>query len=576
MINANKELLTSFFTGSLQYVVPFFQRSYVWNEDNWEILWEHIDKIAQKEHGLTKEEHFIGTIITKQQLSERLGESKLDLIDGQQRLTTIALLLKAIATVATGEGDFKKLKDRANELLVFEDSRGQHFIRIEHSRNDKAYFEAVMYDRDLSQLKNREHRILSCYNYFLNELENYTDEKLDNLKLIILNNVPIISMLLSANDDEQEIFDTINSLGVKLTTGELLKNYIFKEKEIQDLYESRWYEVFEEEEDQVDFWNQNKTSGRIIRTNIEVLLYCYLIIQTCSEVRLEKLFNEYKNWLQGKSKSDKENFLDELKEYAAIYYNFPEGTELNEISFSQDEERFFHIIENLEITTVYPLVLYIYKQVTDQATRIQLLKVLESYLVRRNVCRLTTKNYNNLFVQIISKLKDGDGVSVNSLKSVLTSFTEETNKIPSDFDFNAAFSEQAISNANAREILYSICLYHIYNPKQDVNKLSSASYSVEHMMPQKWETNWRDKTMDDAAKRLRDRKLKTLGNLTLVTKSLNSSMKNAAWNEKKKALKQYSLLKITTDYMDNTEWDESKIDGRANDLATMALKIWPN
>jgi hypothetical protein len=93
-------------------------------------------------------------------------------------------------------------------------------------------------------------------------------------------------------------------------------------------------------------------------------------------------------------------------------------------------------------------------------------------------------------------------------------------------------------------------------------------------MPQKWETNWANNGMDEATKILRNKKLKTLGNLTLITKNLNSSMKNAAWNTKKIALRKYSLLKITTDYIDNAEWDEIGIDKRANDLATMALRMW--
>lgn len=574
MINANKELLSSFFTRNLQYVVPFFQRSYVWNEENWDILWEHISKIAENDSNQAKDEHFIGTLITKQQLSERIGEAKLDLIDGQQRLTTISLLLKAIATKATGRDKYLKLKEKANELVVFDNAKGDKFIRIEHSKNDKDYFEAIILDGDLSELKNQEHKILNCYKYFLNKFDGFTDEKLDLFKTIILNNVPVISMLLSANDDEQEIFDTINSLGVKLTTGELLKNYIFKEEELQSLYEEHWYKVFEDDEEQIEFWNKNKTSGRIIRTNIEVLLYCYLIIQTRSEVKLEKLFNEYKDWLKSKNTVEKTAFLEELKVYADIYYNFPEDTEINEINYSQDEERFFHIIENLEITTVYPLILYIYKQVEEKDNRLQLLKIIESFLVRRNVCRLTTKNYNNLFIQIISKLIEAKGVTADILLKILTDFTEDTNKFPSDLDFKTAFSNEAISNANAREILYCISLYQIYNPKNDVNKLSSSSYSVEHMMPQKWETNWSKEGMSEQAKILRNKKLKTLGNLTLVTKSLNSSLKNAAWDKKKKALKKYSFLKITTDYIENTEWDETNIDNRANDLAIMALKIW--
>lgn len=574
MINANKELLNTFFSNNLQFVVPFFQRPYVWDNDNWDILWEHINRIANNTKSIKKSEHFIGTLITKKRIDGTIGENKLDLIDGQQRLTTLSLLLKAIATKATGKAPYNKLKEKTNDLVLFENSKGDKFIRVEHSRNDKAYFEAILFDKDLKTLANQEHKLLRCYRYFLKNLEKHNDEQLDNLKTIILSNVPVISMLLEANDDEQEIFDTINSLGVRLTTGELLKNFIFQDDKIRALFETYWEPVFEDDEEQIDFWNKNKTSGRIIRTNIELLLYCYLIIQLKSSVELERLFKEYKTWLQDKSTEKKIHFLKELKEYANIYFKFPEGTELNEIAFSQEEERFFHIIENLEITTVYPLILYIYKQVPDKDTQLNLLKILESYLVRRNVCRLTTKNYNNLFIQIITKLAEAKYVTVASFKTVLESFIDDTNKYPTDLEFKTAFSDETISNANAREILYCISLYQIFNPKNDIKKLSSSSYSVEHMMPQKWETNWSKRGMDEAVKINRYKKIKTLGNLTLVTKSLNSSMKNAAWDKKKKALKEFSHLKITTDYIDNTDWDESKIQGRANDLALLALKIW--
>ncbi len=227
MINANKEVLNSFFSSSLQYVIPFFQRSYVWDEENWDILWDHVDRTSKAiANGNVQREHFIGTLITKQREAQAVGENKLDLIDGQQRLTTFAILLKAIADTATGEEPYTRLADRTNELVVFEDSRGQTFNRVEHSKNDKQYFDAVMNGADLEALPNQSHRILLCYAFFKDKLEDFSDEDLETLRSIILNKVPLISMLLSPNDDEQEIFDTINSLGVRLTTGELLKNYI--------------------------------------------------------------------------------------------------------------------------------------------------------------------------------------------------------------------------------------------------------------------------------------------------------------------------------------------------------------
>ena len=129
-----------------------------------------------------KTEHFIGTLITKQQQSERIGEVKLDIIDGQQRLTTFAILLKAISATAKCDGEYKKLKEKTNELVVFEDARGDSFIRIEHSKNDNEYFEAIMLDKDLSLLKNQDHKILASYRYFLSMLKDFTDEQLEQLR----------------------------------------------------------------------------------------------------------------------------------------------------------------------------------------------------------------------------------------------------------------------------------------------------------------------------------------------------------------------------------------------------------
>jgi uncharacterized protein with ParB-like and HNH nuclease domain len=572
MINATKEKLSSFFQGNMQYIVPFFQRSYVWGEDNWSTLWEHISRI--QEENTKKHEHFIGTLIVKQRPSERVQESSFDLIDGQQRLTTFALLLKALANTASNSGDFVKLKEKTNELLVFEDSRGKKHIRIEHSRNDKEYFECLLLDGDRSKLKKSDHKILKAYDFFESKLKTFDDEKRDQLKNIVQNSVPVISMLLAKDDDEQEIFDTINSLGVRLTTGELLKNFVFQETQIQDQYDEYWFDIFEGDEDLIAFWNRTKTSGRIPRPNIELLLYAYLIIQTRKEVRLEKLFQEYKTWLKDKSLIDRKSFLKDLKRYAEVYSEFPEGNALNEISFSEDEKRFFHVIENLEITTVVPLILFIYKEVENNSERTKMLNMLESYLVRRNVCRLTTKNYNNLFIQIIQQLIDRKDISSKSLKEVLGGYKEDTNKFPSDAEFKSAFCEESISNSNAWEILYCIALYLVNNKNSDVKKLASNSYSVEHIMPQKWEDNWMTRKFNDNEKAIRYKKLRTLGNLTLVTQSLNSKMKNGDWSIKKKHLTEHSKLKITTDYLNLKKWDESTIEARAIDLGIIALKIW--
>lgn len=575
MINANKEVLSSFFSSSLQYVVPFFQRSYVWDQENWEVLWDHVERTSRAiSNGNVQREHFIGTLITKQREAQTVGENKRDLIDGQQRLTTFAIFLKAIADSATGTEPYTKLSEKTNELVVFENTQGTALNRIEHSKNDQPYFDAVMYGLDLNVLSNQSHRILQCYRYFRGKLAEFDDAALDNLKNIILGKVPLISMLLAPNDDEQEIFDTINSLGVRLTTGELLKNYIFSDTDIRDYYTTLWEPVFEADEDQIEFWNKNKTSGRFTRTNVEVLLYCYLIIQKETPVELDRLFKEYKSWLSGKSLAEKIAVLEDIKRYAELFFSFPDSTALNLIGFSNHEARFFHVIENFEITTVYPLILFMYGKITDREELQAMLRIIESYLVRRQVCKLTSKNYNNVFRKIIKDFEEIGEVSAEALETIIGEFADDGNRKPNDSEFVNAFSDQPISNKNANEVLFCTALYQVNDTRNDVQTLSSRSYSVEHIMPQQWEENWSVDGMDETGKLERNRKIKTLGNLTLVTQPLNSGMKNGPWERKREALRNHSMLKITTNYTDSPTWDEAAIRQRANDLAELALKIW--
>jgi len=576
MIDAKKDNLTTYFQGNVQYIVPFFQRPYVWDDDNWVSLWENILQIHKDHNEGRDREHFIGTIIVKQRPAQYLGQNQWDLIDGQQRLATVSILLKCLCDSCRGE--LPKLKDQIRHLLLFENAKGEVFIRIRSSRKDLPYFNAVIQDYQTTGLPNQDHKMLRAYEYFKEQVQSFSDEQIDTLRAVILEKVPVISMLLSSDDDEQVIFDTINSLGVKLTTAELLKNHIFKDERLEHLYTAVWEPVFEADEKTITFWDKDKTAGRMIRKNIEVLLYCYLMITTQSEIQLDSLYKEYKNWLKNQSDKDKTRFLNDLKQYAEYFADLPEGEQLNEISYVEDEKRFFHVVENLSITTVYPLILFIYREVTDEDERRSILNLLESYLVRRNICRLTTKNYNNLFMSMIRTLAGrrdrSQQLSVGSIKDILSSFSEETNRFPDDVEVMAAFKKSALSNQNAREILYLIALYQKKSPLVDVAKLSLSSYSVEHMMPVKWQQNWPILDPDDQPPASRDKAIRMLGNLTLVTKRLNSKLSNDAWDKKRKTLRKYSSLNITTDYLDGDGWDETSIYSRAGDLAELAIEMW--
>jgi uncharacterized protein with ParB-like and HNH nuclease domain len=570
-------LLTLFNTGTNQYVIPFFQRPFVWKIEDCETLFDDVLDTVNESVANPHKEHFIGTIITKNGLSSTPMTAKFDLVDGQQRMTAFSLLIKALAnSVDLTQPDAGYLYENINNHLSFKDPYGKIHLRISHNRIDRVYYNKIMEadaKTNLSGLKGKSN-IINTYLYFLEKLQGFTNNEILNINLVTLNKFPAISMVLDHNDDEQEIFDTINSLGVKLTTSELLKNHIFSNEEMRILFKDYWEDVFEIDEETVKFWNTKKTAGRLYRENIDVLLYCFLIIEKEKDVSLEHLFRDYKEWLKNKSFDQKKAFLEDLKAKAELFASFPSGTELNDLKFDQIEKRFFHVIENLNVTTIYPLVLFLYKEVKDTNERLICLSLLESYLVRRNICKLTTKNYNNLFISIIKSLKESASKGIyTALQNILFGYAEDTNRFPSDEDLKTAFAISILSNQHAKETLYNIALYQVQNVLNDLSSLSSKSFSVEHMMPKKWEQNWNSVTTQDEIN-TRNYKLLTLGNLTVITKNLNSKLRNSSWINKREVLSQYSALPLTTNYTSKVDWSEDSISSRATDLYKIAIKIW--
>ena len=291
---------------------------------------------------------------------------------------------------------------------------------------------------------------------------------------------------------------------------------------------------------------------------------------------IDRLFREYKEWLKEKNAVERLNVLASLKDLAEVYASLPTAEDYGELRFSDHEKRFFYVVDTLNITTAYPLILFLYQNFEDQERMLQL-RTLESYLVRRNVCRFTTKNYNNLFLSLLQKLdeeKETGKLTTQSMMKILLELKEATNLFPSDEEFRKAFSASLLSNQNARTILVCLALYQQDSELHDQPMLAPGSMSVEHIMPRKWESHWSEGKMNALARQERERKILTLGNLTLVRKRLNSKLQNDSWVVKRETLRKYSSLGMTTSYLSLPKWGEEAIEARAEDLSRVALEIW--
>ena len=564
-----KSTIYEIFNGTRVFEIPFYQRSYVWGEKQWERL---LSDMVAVSHRLKN--YFLGAIILKQTSTgaATLGDHKI-VIDGQQRLTTLAIFLKVFALKTDTDMWFRR-------QFILPDGN----YAILHSHVDRADFQQIMDLASISQEVSGNSNIIKAYQHFKEHLD---PGLLNNIRL--KNNVQVIDIVIDGNDDEQQIFDTINSLGVDLTTAELLKNHLFTEQTI-DKYEQLWKPAFEKDEDCIAFWAQNLLKGRNKRKNIEAFLNAFLQIKVhessinvSTEDKLEyaksgALFYSYKDFLEKYYKGREFELVEELVQYAKIYQNtFSPAVTESSLTYEPSIERINFLIFAADNTTMIPYIMFVIKNVADEGERNKIYDYLESYLVRRLICKKSTKNYSDLFSE---NLINAD---IKTADALITFFNEKdptnTLAMPTDAEVERWFMEAEHPNYRALCILYLLESRMRNSHLLSTQLMKYSVYTLEHLMPQKWMTNWPLPEGGDAD--LRMHLVKTLGNCTMITQSLNSTISNDQWSVKlegknnKGGLKAYANGLLTLDgVLTQDHWNEDCIIERSKKLAGIACRVW--
>jgi len=567
-MEAGKRSLNDIFNRNKILEIPFFQRAYVWDEPQWQRFLADMEYLS-----LTNKPYFLGSIILKQQLTnsqQSIGDKR-TIIDGQQRLTTLAIFFKVLSL---------KLKNQyIND--IFRLPLNNNEIALMHNRNDIDAFTRILNLSEMDHLEELDN-ITRSYKYFVDNI----DENKINVQNI-LTNLMFVGIDLNTNDDEQQIFDTINSLGVKLTTAELLKNYFFDRNDI-DKYIVYWQNVFEKDIEIRDYWETEIFAGRLPRTFIDILFYSFLQIKIQEpglQVRAEdknsygkvdSLFESYKNFIE-KYKIDKNALLCEIKEYANIFSNNLNNNAIDCELGSHGIDRINVIIFGLETTTLIPYILYLLKNQPDKNEKNKIYDTLESYIIRRMVVHANTKNYNQLFTE---RFINNKILTAQEIVTYINDRSDKVNYFPTDQELVDGFKTSKLINKQALGILYMIETKIRNRSMYTTSIMGIDRYSLEHIMPKKWKNNWNDISSEiDVIER--DRKLLTLGNLTMITSSLNSSIRDASWEVKKngneihEGLKHFaSGLETFSEYLKEPKWDETTIERRAEFLSQKALQIW--
>ena len=566
--------------------IPLFQRKYVWKEDNWKELFESF--FNNKHFG------FLGSILV-QRKSFDAGSGDLDVIDGQQRLTTISILIMAIYDSLDQEKKDNATDGIHNILFSKGTYEKEYSTKLNHSKFDRLdYNKIVKLNREEGLIdSNINYGIIGCYNYFKNRLKEVEKEKIEEVFDNIISGRDKIWVVITLDKemDEQTIFDTLNNSGVSLTAGDTIKNYIFKraheiydrfysesteeaEEKLIELYNNTWDAAFSKTQELSDYWDKIKVTGRVKRINLDLFLFSFGVVSgifTTYENSIAELAQMYKRYINTiDSKEEMDSFLKNIYDYSLTYKNSFDCIDSETLFvYSQDNviERLMHLNNYLEMTAFNPYILKMLKDYeNDTNTLLKKLHLLEKYLVYNNLTKDTskTKNYNKMCMTIIN----------------------DPNKLENEcleIDLNNTFVFlNDITNKMARFYLFWVELYR-RNENDDEPKLQD-TYSLEHIMPQKWTQEWfptgqTDINLNEFIEN-RNNHIGKIGNMTLLKGKLNTSISNKKFKDKIEKMRPFATLKITKEDIINAydkgerTWDENRIDARTTVLTNDIKKIF--
>jgi hypothetical protein len=594
-MDAHSRNLAYIFEPSIRFIAPLFQRPYVWNkEKNWVPLWESIRAAAdRRSKGIPMRPHFLGAIVLDQ-LQIPTGEVDCrQIIDGQQRLTTLQLLLAAARDVslAAGSTAYQEAFKRLTENFLPSAGSPLSTHKVWPTNRDREHFHRVMTAGGLQKVlelypdgdsNGGGELIPAAYVYFHHNIRDLLldggsplEERLQLLRETLRQDLVLVAIDLDNRDDAQTIFETLNALGTPLLPADLVKNYLFRKAEeeginIEDLYERHW-KAFD---DQSKYWREELRQGRLQRPRIDLFLQHFLTLKRQEEITVTELFSSYKDYSEKRAPDPAEVHICILREYADVFRafdTFPETTR---------EGLFFYRLEQLDTQTVKPVLLEVFRQKLPPEERLRILMDLESYLVRRAACGLTYSGYNRLFVDLIQVLSK-EGFSSSTVRPFLLSRSGPTGKWPTDDDLKDTLLSkevyQSVKRAYLRVFLEGIERELQVEDRRAEKIQLKEKLTIEHVMPIKWRTHWPlpDHT-DKEVEKKRDVLIHTLGNLTLVTKRLNPSLSNAAWQKKRGALERHTVLAMNRRLLEEKSWDEGRIQTRGETLLEVVKKIWPH
>lgn len=583
------------FNGTEVYVVPKYQRLYVWTEeDQWEPLWEDVKSIAQElvsakekcdpddsDDALGEvESHFFGTLVLKQSGYTPESADKWRVIDGQQRLTTLQLMMSAVADQFRGMG----IPDQPIRNLI-ENRSETNPLKIEHgSENYEGFIDVMHATSDKRSVKGS---MGEGYRFFALESRNWLasgDTTIETsawaLRNAIVNKLRVVAIYLAGHEEEHKIFETLNARGERLTEWDKIKNFLlYKADGDTGTNQDEFYDSYLDAFDQ-DWWRQDVGRGVGIRPRSDVFADYWLESQLVAPVNARRVFRNFRSYVNQRS-GGLVDLGTELTSDAGHFKKFEHRLE----PATNAERRFHNRRLAINIGAWWPMLLKLNKVFEELSCENGLRDIcfgyLESFLVRRLIIGHQARNYDQIGFELMDGINEnvkGPGGLTETVRNRLASYSRPGNRWPNDRDVRSAIKHRRLSSNAQRLVLEAVESYLI--PSLAGNQNVLAGLEVEHLMPLEWKAeDWplpADENETEAAER-RDELIHTLGNLTLINGGLNKRLSNRSWVHKRGLIKASDNLFINKKLLKNPpdQWDEEQIEDRSEWIAKKVCEIWP-
>ena len=597
-MRAETPSINGVFKNSTVLRIPFFQRQYVWGEKEWQRFVNDMESLVD-----LRNKYFLGSLIfkneepTDEEAAYGVSE-KYIVIDGQQRLTTLSIYLKALDSLLTDD----QLHNNFQSSFFIQN--GQRNPVLHHSINDRAAYQEVMWGYSLDAYV--EKRVVKAYHFFHNKFLGKSQSELRKLWMAVFARIKFVEIILDDQDDEQQIFDTINSLGVDLTIDELMKNFLYDAEEEQ-AYVNNWKPMFDDAASR-EFWgtsdaarsqaatDENKVISNFFYDFVRIKMWDYedeegfdrkVFVQKSQTFSTCKSFVEIFN-------TGKQSLANEIIEYAKLYKKYFNKRNLDiRLPTTPGIER-VACIAMAKDSTITPYLLYVLKNIPDLKERNRMFGFLETYLVRRMVALPVSANKMSaefFTEQLIGKRID----SFDNLKQYIMDINEDKNMhMPSDEEIATNIHKTVFGDESIPRLIY-----YLQETRNGYNKSTGGFnyFLAEYIIPQPCkasEINYPPHE-DDMKEQERKTRTKTIGNFILLKKpriddnpdresdeqeKMKKDLKkvaNESFAVKSEVMKKYLSPVVCSDWFARRRsWNEDDVQTRNNLIVTnLVPKIWP-